>query len=171
MLVVLVGPAGSGKSTWAAANCRPGEVVSSDAIRGQVGENEMDQRANADAFAVLDDIVQRRLARSLLTVIDATSLDAQGRAKYRSFAQSAGVPCVAVAFPTDAATCRRRNKARPQPVPAAALTKQLADFAAAAPLLASEGFDAVYDAPGMLRRTLPGLRSPEGAVAPGTSPG
>jgi len=151
-LVVLVGAAGSGKSTWAAANCRPGEVVSSDALREQVGESAEDQRASPDAFAVLDEIVQRRLARKLFTVIDATSLDAEGRAKFRAFAAAANVPCVAIAFPTDAATCRRRNKARSNPVPTAALTRQLADFEKAAQLLATEGFDAVFENPGTLRR-------------------
>ncbi len=151
-LVVLVGPAASGKSTWAAANTRPGEVVSSDALREQVGENHGDQRASTDAFAVLDEIVQRRLARKLFTVIDATSLNAQGRAKYREFARTAGVPCIAIAFPTDASTCRRRNKARANPVPAPILSKQLEEFTEVAALLASEGFAAVYDVPGTLRR-------------------
>ncbi|MEY2470419.1 MAG: hypothetical protein QOF21_3117, partial [Actinomycetota bacterium] len=52
-LVVLVGASGSGKSTWATENSGPGEVVSSDALREQVGESAHDQRASADAFALL----------------------------------------------------------------------------------------------------------------------
>ncbi len=162
-LVVLVGAAGSGKSTWAAQQCQPGEVVSSDALRAQVGESAHDQRASTDAFAVLDDIVRRRLARGLFTVIDATSLNADGRAKYRDMATAAGVPCVAIAFPTDAATCRRRNKARAVPVPPSALSQQLKDFEVAAPLLATEGFDAVHDAPDDLRRVPAGFASASGA--------
>ena len=152
-LVVLVGASGSGKSTWAAANCRLGEAVSSDALRAQVGESAHDQRASQDAFDLLDDIVRRRLARKLFTVIDATSLNAEGRAKYRDMAAHAGVPCVAIAFPTDAATCRRRNRERATPVPAAVLTKQLKDFDAARAALPSEGFDRVYEEPGPMRRT------------------
>src|SRR4051794_12638880 len=92
-LLVLVGASGSGKSTWAAAHCQPGEVVSSDALRQQVGESPFDQKASTDAFALLEEIVQRRLARRLFTVIDATSLEDASRARYREFARAAGVPC------------------------------------------------------------------------------
>ena len=155
-LIVLVGASGSGKSTWAAANARPGEVVSSDALRAQVGESALDQKANKDTFALLDEIVQRRLARKLFTIIDSTSLTASGRAKYRALADGAGVPCIAIAFPTDAATCRRRNKLRAAPVPAAVISRQLKDFEHARTALADEGFAAVYDEPGPLRRATDG---------------
>ncbi|HVV38415.1 MAG TPA: TIGR03560 family F420-dependent LLM class oxidoreductase [Acidimicrobiales bacterium] len=151
-LVVLVGVSGSGKSTWAAQNCEPGEIVSSDALRAQVGESAFDQQASADAFAVLEDIVQRRLARGLFTVIDATSLEDASRQRYRDFARAAGVTCVAIAFPTDAATCKSRNRARATPVPAPILNKQLKDFARVLPLLDAEGYDSVFHEPAPLRR-------------------
>ncbi|MEY2473480.1 MAG: hypothetical protein QOK28_2809 [Actinomycetota bacterium] len=151
-LVVLVGVSGSGKSTWAADNCAPGEVVSSDALREQVGQSAVDQKASVDAFAVLEDIVQRRLARRLFTVIDATSLEDESRARYREYARAAGVPCVAVAFPTDAATCKSRNRTRAFPVPGPVLTKQLKEFDRVHPLLATEGYDAVFAEPGPLLR-------------------
>ena len=151
-LVVLVGAAASGKSTWASSNARPGEIVSSDHIRQQVGESPHDQKANNDVFELVDEFVRRRLARKLFTIVDATSLDDKGRANYRRLAHDAGVPCVAVAFPTDAATCRKRNNARAMPVPGHVLKRQLAEFERVAPQLASEGFAAVYDAPAPLRR-------------------
>jgi F420-dependent oxidoreductase-like protein len=151
-LVVLVGVSGSGKSTWAATHCAPGEVVSSDSLRAQVGESAFDQQASTDAFAVLEDIVRRRLARRLFTVIDATSLEDDSRARYRELARAAGVPCVAVAFPTDAATCKARNRQRANPVPGHVLNRQLKEFARVAPLLESEDYDAVFSEPGPLRR-------------------
>jgi F420-dependent oxidoreductase-like protein len=151
-LVVLVGASGSGKSTWAADNCEPGEVVSSDALRQQVGESPFDQKASTDAFALLEDIVQRRLTRQLFTVIDATSVEDDSRARYREFARAAGVPCVAIAFPTDAATCKSRNRKRASPVPGPVLNKQLKEFDRVLPLLAREGYDAVFAEPGPLRR-------------------
>ncbi len=154
-LVVLVGASGSGKSTWAGANSLPGEVVSSDEIRQQVGESPHDQKANKDVFELVDEFVRRRLARRLFTIVDATSLDDEGRSKYRRLAADAGVPCIAVAFPTDAATCRKRNNARSMPVPGHVLKRQLADFDRVAPLLADEGFDAVYAEPASLRRQPP----------------
>ena len=151
-LVLLVGVSGSGKSTWATENCAPGEVVSSDALRAQVGESAVDQKASTDAFAVLEDIVQRRLARQLFTVIDATNLEDDSRARYRDFARAAGVPCVAVVFPTDAATCKSRNRQRANPVPGPVLTKQLKEFDRVVPLLPTEGYAAVFVEPGPLQR-------------------
>jgi predicted kinase len=56
-LVVLVGVAGAGKSTWAAERYLPGEIVSSDQLRAVVGSGEHDLDASQDAFALLDQIV------------------------------------------------------------------------------------------------------------------
>lgn len=154
-LVVLVGISGSGKSTWASNNAARGEIVSSDALRAQLGESEQDQVAGSDAFAVLEDIVRRRLARRLFTVIDATSLEDAGRATYRALARDAGVPCVAVAFPTDPATCKARNRARATPVPGHVINTQLKAFERVLPLLADEGFDEVIVEPGPMQRAAP----------------
>ena len=56
-LIVLVGPAGAGKSSWAAANFRTDQIVSSDALRALVGYGEHDQRAGNDAFDLLDTVI------------------------------------------------------------------------------------------------------------------
>ncbi|WP_235437514.1 AAA family ATPase [Micromonospora sp. RV43] len=71
-LVVLIGAAGAGKSTWAAARYRPSQVVSLDALRAVVADDECDQDATADAVALLMTIVNARLSRRLTTVVDAT---------------------------------------------------------------------------------------------------
>lgn len=145
-LVVLVGPSGAGKSHWAATHFRPEQVVSSDAIRALVGEGPYDQRAGTDAFAVLDDVVERRLKRGLLTVVDTLGLDGKRRARWRALAARHGIPVVAVTFATDAATCRARNAGRARPVPARVLTGQLASMADVAGALAAEGFSAIHEA-------------------------
>ena len=51
-LVVLVGPPASGKSTWASEHFRPEQIVSADALRGIVGEHELDLVA-ADAHRAM----------------------------------------------------------------------------------------------------------------------
>lgn len=143
-LVVLVGASGAGKSAWAAQRFRPEQVVSSDRLRGLVGEGEDDQRAGGDAFDVLDLVLERRLARGLLTVVDTLGLDPGRRAGYLALARRHGVACHAVTFDTPAALCRARNRARERPVPAKVLTAQLASWSTAQDALPGEGFDGVH---------------------------
>jgi F420-dependent oxidoreductase-like protein len=149
-LVVLVGPSGAGKSHWAAGQFDAGQVVSSDVLRGLVGEGPHDQRAGADAFELLDQVVDRRLRRGLLTVVDSLALDGDRRRAYIEVARRHGVPCHAVAFDVDATTCRQRNRRRDRPVPAKVLGGQLRAWPQVRDGLADEGFDAVH-APGDVR--------------------
>ena len=67
-LVVLVGPSGSGKSTFARRHFKPTEVLSSDACRGMVSDDENDQAVTKDAFEVLRFVAGKRLALGRLTV-------------------------------------------------------------------------------------------------------
>src|SRR5947208_4120144 len=78
-LVVLVGPSGSGKSTFARRHFRPTEVISSDACRGMVSDDENDQAVSKDAFDVLRFVAGKRLALGKLTVIDATNVQPEAR--------------------------------------------------------------------------------------------
>jgi F420-dependent oxidoreductase-like protein len=143
-LVVLVGPPGSGKSTWAASAFAGHQVVSSDRLRALVGEGEHDQRASKDAFDVLDLVVERRLRRRLLTVVDTLALDAKRRQRLIAAAERAGVPCVAVAFDLDPTVCRARNRRRERPVPPKVMSSMLDGWPAVRDGLAGEGFTAVH---------------------------
>jgi alkanesulfonate monooxygenase SsuD/methylene tetrahydromethanopterin reductase-like flavin-dependent oxidoreductase (luciferase family) len=163
-LVVLVGPSSAGKSTWAAQQFAPAEVVSSDRLRAVVGRGEDDLDATDDAFAVLETIVAHRLRRGLTTVVDTLALDPGARARYRELAAAHDVPCVAVGFDVDAATCRARNRERPHPLPAAALKQQLARWSATRDGLEDEGFDQVLR-PAPVRHVAAHLRSSEPMVA------
>jgi F420-dependent oxidoreductase-like protein len=142
-VVILAGPGASGKSTWAAGHFPSDCIISSDNLRAVVGEGEDDIAASADAFAVLDDIVARRVARRLTTVIDTLGLDRQRRTAWLAVARRHGLPCVAVAFDTPAAECRTRNRGRAKRIPADALTAQLRAWPASRDALAAEGYDAV----------------------------
>jgi len=145
-LVVLVGPAGSGKTVWAGQRYRPQEVVSSDRLRAVVGSGEHDLDASDDAFTLLDHIVAARVRRGLTTVIDTLGLDPARRRGYLEQARASRLPAVAVLFRTDPAECRRRNRARGQAVPAPALDGQLRRMRDAAGQIPAEGWDLVLDA-------------------------
>src|SRR5688572_31474789 len=86
-VVILAGPGACGKSTWAAANFPAGAIVSSDALRAVVGAGEDDMAASSDAFAVLEDVVRRRVGRRLTTVIDTLGFDADRRARWLALAR------------------------------------------------------------------------------------
>jgi hypothetical protein len=78
-LVVLIGPSGSGKSTFARKHFLPSEVLSSDACRGMVSDDENNQAVTNEAFALLHYIAAQRLALGRLTVIDATNVQPEAR--------------------------------------------------------------------------------------------
>lgn len=111
-LVVLVGPSGCGKSTFARRHFAPTEIVSSDACRAMVADDENDQDATRDAFDVLHLIVARRLARRRLTVVDATNLRASSRRALLDLARRNDVAAIAVVLGLPLATCLARHGTR-----------------------------------------------------------
>lgn len=97
MLIILSGIPCSGKSTFAQKFFR-GKVLSSDHIRGLVGEGEADQAATGDAFAVLQQMLFFRLKRGLTTVVDATNLQKEHIERYVALAEKFNVPHTLVFF-------------------------------------------------------------------------
>jgi alkanesulfonate monooxygenase SsuD/methylene tetrahydromethanopterin reductase-like flavin-dependent oxidoreductase (luciferase family)/predicted kinase len=162
-LVVLVGPSASGKSTWAASTFAAAEIVSSDALRAVVGEADDDLAASADAFAVLDAIVDARLRRGLTVVVDTLGLDPARRLGYLEAGRRAGIPAVAVVFDTPADACRAWNASRPRPVRADVLRSQLRQTRQVSEDVGREGFDVVLH---LAVGALPEAASTAGAPAP-----
>jgi protein phosphatase len=111
-LVVLVGPAGSGKTTFAARHFAPDETLSSDTYRAIVGRGEADQRATAPAFAALHRQLARRLAAGSFTVVDATNVEWHARRALLVRAQRAGMPAAAIVFDLAPELVLARNAAR-----------------------------------------------------------
>ncbi|HXB27347.1 MAG TPA: polynucleotide kinase-phosphatase [Gemmatimonadaceae bacterium] len=112
-LVVLMGPSGCGKSTFAKTHFGPYEILSSDACRGLVSNNENDQSSTAAAFEVLHFIAAKRLEQGLLTVIDATNVQPESRKPLVELAKQYHVLPVAIVLDMPARVCHERNSARP----------------------------------------------------------
>jgi protein phosphatase len=112
-LVVLIGPSGSGKSSFGRKVFLPTEVVSSDTCRGLVSDNENDQAATNDAFDLLHTIVRKRLGRGRLTVIDATNVQPEARKSLVELAREYHVLPVAIVFDLPEKLCQERNVSRP----------------------------------------------------------
>src|SRR5262245_20485500 len=95
-LVVLVGAAGAGKSTFAARHFKTDEVLSSDGYRALIAGDESDQRVNRAAFGRLHRELEWRLAAGRLTVVDATSVELHARRALLARAAAARLPATAI---------------------------------------------------------------------------
>jgi protein phosphatase len=143
-LVVLVGAAGSGKSTFAARWFDPSEVLSSDAFREILSGDASDQRATKAAFSIIHREVTKRLAARRTVVVDATNVEASARRQLIARARFAGVPAVAIVFALPRDIVLARNAARPgRVVDPAIVERHLDRLETGLASLATEGFDLV----------------------------
>ena len=112
-VVALVGPSGSGKSSFARKHFRATEVLSSDFCRGLVSDDENSQAATNDAFEVLHFIASKRLAAGKLVVIDATNVQPEARKPIIALAREYHCIPVAIVFDLPEKLCHERNRDRP----------------------------------------------------------
>ena len=144
-VVVLAGPAGSGKSTFAREHFRPEDVVSSDECRRLVAGDAADQSATADAFGLLRSILDRRLRRRRRTVVDATNLTRRERKRILGIARKHRMTSAVIAFDLPVALCLERAAGRGERlVPPEVVTRQHASFQRHLDGLDEERFDAVH---------------------------
>ncbi|BBM83602.1 polynucleotide kinase-phosphatase [Candidatus Uabimicrobium amorphum] len=143
-LVILMGAAGSGKSTFAKRLFLNTEVVSSDFCRALVSDDEDCQEANEDAFAVVHEIVRRRLKRGKFTVVDATNLHTQARDPLRALAKKYHFFPVVVALDVSEKTCKTQNEQRERQVAGSVIHRQVRDFKLALKSLKNEGFRLIF---------------------------
>src|SRR5687768_14159599 len=104
-LVALVGVSGSGKSSFAARQFAPTEVLSSDFCRGLVSDDENDQAATEAAFDVLHFIAGKRLEAGKLTVVDATNVQPEARRPLLAMAKKHHVLAVAIVLDVPREVC------------------------------------------------------------------
>ncbi|MDX3132189.1 ATP-binding protein [Streptomyces europaeiscabiei] len=151
-LIVLIGASGAGKSTlartWPAS-----QVLSLDGLRGVVSDEPGRQDATGDAADVLKLILERRMARKLNTVIDATNCEQPIRVELVMAAKRHGMPTVAVVVATPLSVCLMRQGPRPDSrrVPEDVVRAQHRAMTYSHQQLAAEGFNTIVFADNLHR--------------------
>jgi predicted kinase len=111
-LVVMVGPPGSGKSTWAASWFPHDQLFGLDMFRRLLTGYVLEQDATESAAEMMAAVLNYRMATARTTVVDATNTNWERRDQLRWHAQRHGRPAVAVMMHTPLAVCLERNAAR-----------------------------------------------------------
>ena len=143
-LVMLIGAAGSGKSTFAARHLPLDAVLASDQLRARLGRDEADQDINDAVFEELQRTAADRLGSGLLTVVDATNTDWMRRSELIRMARRHGRPAVAIVFDLPLDVCLARNRTRVRTVPAIAIRQQVEQLQRDRERLDLEGFASVW---------------------------
>lgn len=145
-LVLMVGPAGSGKTTFCRRNFPASSVISSDDCRAAVAGDPADQAATPAAFALAHERLEARLRRRRLAVLDATSLAPHARAAALDLAARHHLPAVAIVLDLPPETCARQDAARParRRVGRGVIDAHAAALRTALDALPGEGFRAIH---------------------------
>jgi len=146
-LVLLVGAAGSGKSTFAARHFERAEIVSSDELREAIAGDAADQSRNRAVFGALARAVAHRLAARRTVVVDATNLERSARRPLLAMARFHRLPAVAIVLHVtldDAVARDRRRRGRTVGTDVVARQHERLGWILASGQLPGEGFAAVH---------------------------
>lgn len=117
-VVLLVGVAGSGKSTIARkAFGDKALIVSSDECRKEICGNEQDQTINAQAFELFYEKIEEGVMQSKQVIADATNLDRFSREKIYDIAKKNNAPIYALMLNIPIEVIKEQNKKRERVVP------------------------------------------------------
>ncbi|XKE94622.1 polynucleotide kinase-phosphatase [Metaplanococcus flavidus] len=165
-IVLLIGPSNSGKSTLVKRlieeeQILASEVVSSDDFRVLVGDKEfidwrdrpqdeaaglMDeyQGISAEAFAMMDRVIEARMRLSKLVFVDATHLRSDDRKRYIALAKKNHVPIQAIVFDLSERVLTDRDENRDNPRGKRRIKQQFQIFRNEKRFIKKEGFASVY---------------------------
>lgn len=140
--MLLIGAAGSGKSTFAQRWFEPDAIVSSDDLRASATPSG--KKGRFDVFNALLAEVERRLTTGSLTVVDATNTDWLRRSELIRPARARGSPVTAVVFDLPLEQCLAQNQLRASgSVPAGVIRGQVAALHRDLDRLDLEGFSSI----------------------------
>ena len=142
-LLTLCGIAGCGKSTFAARQFLPTQIVSSDECRARICDDEANQLVTSHAFELWRFIIRKRLLLGRFTVADATNLEWGDRRWLTRTAHNFHFNSAIVLFNLPLEVCQQRNTARQRMVPQDALQRQYGYLQQTLQTIHEEGFDKV----------------------------
>ncbi len=123
-IIMLVGIAGSGKSTFAQKVFRENAlIVSSDECRKEISGNEADQTVTEEAFKLFYKKIADGVKMGGQVVADATNLDKFSREEIYQIARENGVPVYALIFNIPFDVIKKQNRMRERVVPEYALER------------------------------------------------
>jgi predicted kinase len=138
-LIVLVGPPGSGKTTWARRNGRGMVHVSQDGLIDAITPDGFDHVYGPIYRKAEDAVARAALQAGHTVVVDRTNRTRAHRQRWLQIAREARRPAVAVVMTTCAALCCERNAKRD---PGRRLSEERMErmLAALEPVRPDEGF-------------------------------
>lgn len=165
-IVLLVGPSNSGKTTLLKqlvnnGQILPSEIVSSDECRVLVSDVEFIdwtqrpndeaeglfdayQKISAEAFKLMDTMIETRCRLNKLTFVDATHLYSDDRKKYISIANKHHVPIVSIVLDVDQTVLLERDRNRENPRGSRRIKQQYQVFKREKRFMKKEGYDKTY---------------------------
>jgi protein phosphatase len=169
-LIVLIGPAATGKTTWARQHFEQTQVVSADVCRAMIADDENDQEATRDALRLFHRIIGERLKRGLPTVADSTALSAGAREELLRDAAMYHRPVIALVFAMPPDVQQMWNGQRSRRAPPAVLAEHRQLLQHTLHVLCNEGFNqiVIVRSPEELNRLVVrvGAFSPENDLGP-----
>lgn len=144
-VIVLCGPAGCGKSTFAVRHFRRTHVISSDFCRQLVCDDETDQRYHSQAFALLNFLIGQRLSINRLCVVDSTAISPGARKSLLDVGQKYRVRTELFLFDIPLEKCLERDRCRSRSVGSRGIEEQYRLFKRAQERVRSEGFDEIVE--------------------------
>src|SRR5215831_10612801 len=145
LLIVLVGPPGSGKSTWARVNGANAIHVSQDDLIDAITPSGFAHDHRPIYQAAEDAVARAGLAAGRTVIADRTNRTRAHRQRWVRIARELRATVVAVVMTTPHDICRARNNSRTD---SRRLSQERMDrmFAAMEPVDFAEGFAAIYRA-------------------------
>ena len=128
VLTLMVGPSGSGKSSWIEENRKGQDVVSLDHLREKIAGKRHRQSMNGQVLQAAKEALRVSLRAGRSVIWDATNLRKDGRRWVASLGYEYGAYVRIVTFRNSIETLQLRNLKRENSIPCSVLQRQIDGF-------------------------------------------